>query len=217
MAKKKEVKGIINCPINKNLLKSSNKIGVTEYFAYKCKIFDGSEVMMIYNKKLSVVPLTTHINIKNVSKIINKQLIIRKLVSLNYNFKKIFKTKPKIGILGLNPHNAEMRTNSEEVIKIIPAISVLKKKGINIKGPLVGDTVFINNYKRFDVLVGMYHDQVLSPFKTLFHYDAINITLGLSYIRVSPDHGPASDLILKNKGNYLSLFKCVKFINNLNK
>lgn len=214
LAKKKVIKGIINCPINKSLLKTSNKIGVTEYFAYKCKVIDGSEVMMIYNKKLSVVPLTTHINIKNVSKNLNKNLIINKLESLNYNFKKIFKTKPKIGVLGLNPHNAEMRANSEEVTKIIPAISILKKKGINVKGPLVGDTVFINNYKNFDVLVGMYHDQVLAPFKTLFHFDAINITLGLRYLRVSPDHGPAIKLVGKNKANPSSLLQCIKFLSN---
>ena len=72
------------------------------------------------------------------------------------------------------------------------------------------------NYKKYDVVVGMYHDQVLAPFKTLFHFDAINITLGLNYLRVSPDHGPAIDLIGKNKANYLSLFQCIKFINNIN-
>jgi len=217
LAKKKQVKGIINCPIDKKLLKETKKIGVTEYFASICKIFDKSEVMMIYNKKLSVVPLTTHINVKDVSKNITKRLIVNKLLSLNKNYRKLFKKKPKIGILGLNPHNGEMKKNTEEIKKIIPAIYVLKKKGVNITGPLVADTIFIDNYKKFNVLVGMYHDQVLTPFKTLFHYNAINITLGLPYIRVSPDHGPASDLIGKNKGNYLSLFQCVKFIYNLNK
>ena len=110
-----------------------------------------------------------------------------------------------------------MEINTEEVKKIIPAISILKKKGVNVTGPLVNDTVFIETYKKFNILVGMYHDQVLTPFKTLFHYNAINITLGLPYIRVSPDHGPAYNLIGKNKGNYLSLFHCVKFIYNLKK
>ena len=104
---------------------------------------------------------------------------------------------------------------SEESKKILPAITKLKKKGINIKGPLVTDTIFVNNYKRFNIIVGMYHDQVLGPFKTLFHFDAINLTLGLNYIRVSPDHGPALDLIGKNKSEYLSLLQCIKFINNL--
>ena len=217
LAKNKKVYGIINCPIDKKLLKKTKKVGVTEYFASICKIFDKSEVMMIYNKKLSVVPLTTHIEVKNISKNINKRLIVNKLLSLNKNYQKLFKKKPKIGILGLNPHNGEMRKNTEEIKDIIPAIKVLKKKGVNITGPLVADTVFIDNYKNFNVLVGMYHDQVLTPFKTLFHYNAINITLGLPYIRVSPDHGPACSLIGKNKGNYLSLFQCVNFFNNINK
>ena len=80
----------------------------------------------------------------------------------------------------------------------------------------MADTAFVKIYKNYDVIVGMYHDQVLTPFKSLFHYDAINITLGLDYIRVSPDHGPAIDLIKKNKASSLSLLKCIKFINNLN-
>jgi len=95
----------------------------------------------------------------------------------------------------------------------LPAIKILNSKGLNVVGPLVSDTVFINTYKKFNVLVGMYHDQVLSPFKTLFHYNAINITLGLKYIRVSPDHGPAIDIIGKNQANYLSLLQCIKFVN----
>ena len=171
--------------------------------------------MLIYNKKLSVVPVTTHLDIKNVHKKITTNFIIRKIITLNKSYKKIFKKKPKIGILGLNPHNAELRKNSEEVRIINPAIKKLKLKRINISNLLVSDTIFINNYKKYDVIVGMYHDQVLSPFKTLFKFDAINITLGLNYIRLSPDHGPAYDLIGKRKANYLSLFKCVSFLNKI--
>ena len=216
LAQNKEVKGLINCPINKKLLHKSKKIGVTEFLASKCKINNGSEVMLIHNKKLSVVPLTTHINIRNVSKKINISLIMKKMDTLKKNFKKLFNKKPKIGILGLNPHNAELKNNSEEIKIINPAISKLKKKGFHVKGPLSADTLFINNYKKYDVVVGMYHDQVLAPFKSLFHFDAINITLGLNYLRVSPDHGPAKDIINKNKANHLSLLRCVKFINSLN-
>ena len=216
LAEDNEVGGLINCPINKKLLHKSKKIGVTEFLASKCKINNGSEVMLIHNKKLSVAPLTTHINIKNVSKKININLIIKKMTTLRKDFKKLFNKSPKIGVLGLNPHNAELAGNSEEIKIINPAISRLKKKGFYIKGPLSADTLFINNYKKYDVIVGMYHDQVLAPFKSLFHFDAINITLGLNYLRVSPDHGPAKDIIKKNKANPLSLLKCVKFINNLN-
>ena len=216
LAEDNEVGGLINCPINKKLLHKSKKIGVTEFLASKCKINNGSEVMLIHNKKLSVVPLTTHINIKNVSKKININLIIKKMTTLRKDFKKLFNKSPKIGVLGLNPHNAELASNSEEMKIINPAISRLKKKGFYIKGPLSADTLFINNYKKYDVIVGMYHDQVLTPFKSLFHFDAINITLGLNYLRVSPDHGPAKDIMNKNKANPLSLLKCVKFINSLN-
>ena len=81
---------------------------------------------------------------------------------------------------------------------------------------MVADTIFVKNFKKFNILVGMYHDQVLIPFKTLFHFDAVNITLGLKYSRCSPDHGPAKDIILKNKANYSSLLKCLKLIYSLN-
>ena len=216
LAKNKKVKGLINCPIDKKLLNKSKKIGVTEFLASKNKINKGSEVMFIHNKKLSVVPITTHINIKNVSKKININLIIKKMNTLQKDFKKLFAKRPKIGILGLNPHNGELNSNSEEVQIINPAILKLKKKGFYVEGPLSADTLFINNYKKYDVIVGMYHDQVLTPFKSLFKFDAINITLGLDYLRVSPDHGPAKDIINKNTANHLSLLSCVKFINNLN-
>jgi 4-hydroxythreonine-4-phosphate dehydrogenase len=75
----------------------------------------------------------------------------------------------------------------------------------------------MNEFKKFDVIVGMYHDQVLTPFKSLFKFDAINVTLGLKYLRTSPDHGVAIDLIKKNKANSLSLFKCVNFIDEFGK
>ena len=192
------------------------KIGITEFLASKNKIKNGSEIMMIHNKKISVVPLTTHIDIKKVSTKIKSPFIQKKIKILNKSYKELFKKKPKIAVLGLNPHNSELKKESEELLHIIPAIKKLKKIGLNISGPLVADTAFVKIYKNYDVIVGMYHDQVLTPFKSLFHYDAINITLGLDYIRVSPDHGPAIDLIKKNKASSLSLLKCIKFINNLN-
>ena len=213
---RKKVKGIINCPIDKKLIKITKKIGVTELLASKVKNYRKSEVMMLYNKKLAVVPLTTHFPIRKVPTKINKKLIINKILTLNEEFINLFKKKPKIGILGLNPHNGEFEKNSEEIKKIIPAILYLKNKKIQIKGPLVADTLFINNFKKFDVIVGMYPDQVLGPFKTLFKFDAINITLGLKYIRVSPDHGPAKDLIGKNVANYISLLKCINLISKFN-
>ncbi len=209
---KKNVLGLINCPINKNLLKKKN-FGVTEILAKKCEVRNNSEVMLIKNKKFAVSPITTHIDIKNVSKTIKSQIIINKIFTIHKFYKKFLKKKPKIGILGLNPHNAEMKKDSEEKKLIIPSILRLKKRGINLTGPLVSDTLFIEDFKKYDVVVGMYHDQVLTPFKTIFKFDAINVTLGLKYLRVSPDHGVAKNLIFKNKANPKSLIECINFIN----
>ena len=194
---------------------NKNGLGVTEYLASKCKIQDNSEVMLIRNKNLSVSPLTTHIRLKDVPKKINRDLIIKKIKTINKSFKSIFLIKPKIGILGLNPHNAELKKESEEIKIINPAIKNLKKLKLNILGPLSADTIFINKYKEFDVIVGMYHDQVLTAFKSLYKFNAINITLGLKYLRVSPDHGVASDLVGKNKANPESLIECIKFLDKV--
>ena len=173
--------------------------------------------MMIYNDKLSVCPLTTHIDIKDVSNNINSELIIKKIKSINSWLKRRLKRKPKIGVIGLNPHNAEFRKNSEEKKIILPSILKLKKSRIKVDGPLVSDTIFINEYKNYDVIVGMYHDQVLSPFKTIYKFDAINITIGLKYLRVSPDHGIAKNLIGKNKASIISFLKSVEFVEKFKK
>ena len=216
LALRKDVSGIINCAINKNLL-GKNKIGVTEYLASKCNLKDNSGVMLITNKKFSVSPVTTHLDVKQISRNIKKKSIVKTIKSFNNWYKKNHKKKPKIGILGLNPHNAELRRNSEEKKTIIPAILQLKGLGINIKGPLVADTIFINEFKKYDVIFGMFHDQILPPFKALFKFDAINVTLGLKYLRVSPDHGTGVNLIRKNKANIKSFINCINFINKFGK
>jgi len=173
--------------------------------------------MLLYNKQLSVSPITTHIKLKKVSRNISKKKIVDKLMTINKFFLKKLKMKPKIGILGLNPHNDEFRKNSEERKFIIPAIKQLRKKRVSVEGPLSPDTAFLDFKKKgFNVLVGMYHDQVLSPFKLLFKFDAINITLGIPYIRISPDHGTGKNLIKKNLANPKSLMECIKFFNNRN-
>ena len=212
----KNVIGLINCPINKRLL-GNKKIGLTEFLAKKCKIKKNSEVMLISNKKFSVSPITTHIDLKEVSKKINSRIIFKKIKTLNSWFKKYKKIKPKICILGLNPHNSEFRRDSEEKKIIIPAIKKLKKEKINLKGPFSADTIFIKEYKKYNVVVGMFHDQVITPFKTIFKFDAINVTLGLKYLRVSPDHGVASNLIGKRKANPISLINCIKFVSKFEK
>ena len=190
-------------------------MGVTEFLARKNKIL-GKEIMLIFNKRLSVVPLTTHIAIKNVAKKINFRFIKNKIYNLNTGYYSVFKKKPKIAVLGLNPHNGESRSNTEEKKIIIPVIKFLKKNKHKIYGPFSSDTFFASNrILKYDIILGMYHDQVLAPFKTIFKFDACNITLGLKYLRVSPDHGTAEDIIGKKKANPLSLIKSIDFISNI--
>jgi|TARA_B100001093_G_scaffold422535_1_gene415120 4-hydroxythreonine-4-phosphate dehydrogenase len=215
LAINRKIVGIINSPINKKIFKNKY-LGVTEYLAEKNKI-KNKEVMMIYNKELSVVPLTTHIEIKDITKKITLNLIKRKIITLNKSYFKLFKKKPAIGILGLNPHNSENKIDSVENKIISPAVAKLKKLRININGPIPADTAFSKNkITCYDVIVGMYHDQVLAPFKALYGYDAINITLGLKYLRLSPDHGVALDIVGLNKANPKSLVSAINFLNKIN-
>ena len=211
----KKILGFINAPIDKKIF-NNRYLGVTEYLSEKNKC-KNKEVMLIFNKKLSVVPLTTHIEIKNVTRKITFSLIKTKMVALHKSYYKLFKKKPKIAILGLNPHNSEKKINSVENKIITPAIAELKKLKVNIKGPFPADTAFNKkNITSYDVIVGMYHDQVLAPFKALYGYDAINLTLGLKYLRVSPDHGTAQDIVGLNKANPQSLINAINFLNKIN-
>ena len=214
LCSKKKIKGLINCPVNKKNVFKNENIGVTEFLAKKNKIYK-SEVMIIYNKSLSVVPITTHIKVKKISTLIKKDLLFKKIKTLKNYYFKYFKKNPRIAVLGLNPHNFELKKNSEEVKIIKPVINKLKKR-YKISGPYPSDTIFIkDNFKKFDVIVGMYHDQVLAPFKALFGYDAINLTLGLPYIRMSPDHGIADDKKKLNISNPQSLNRCIEIISKL--
>ena len=215
LALKKKISGFINAPIDKKIF-VDKYLGVTEYLSNKNRI-KNKEVMLIHNKNLSVAPLTTHIEIKNITNKISLNLIKKKITTLNNSYLKLFKKKPKIAILGLNPHNSENKIHSIEHKIIRPAVIKLKKMKIDIKGPFPADTVFFKeNIISFDVIVGMYHDQVLAPFKALFGYDAINITLGLKYLRVSRDHGTAQNIVGLNKANSQSLVSAINFLNRIN-
>ena len=169
--------------------------------------------MLIYNKDLSVCPITTHLPLKLVAKTISQKLIFEKTELIYQFYKKNLGYKPKIAVTGLNPHCESILNLNEDKLIVSPAIKTLKKLGYNVNGPFSADTIFLKqNRKKYDVIVGMYHDQVLSPFKTLFEYNAFNITLGLPFLRVSPDHGPNEKMIGKNLSNPLSLIKAIKFL-----
>ena len=210
LIQKHNIHKFINGPISKKFFLENKFLGITEYISEK--FLAKNTCMLIYNKNLSVCPVTTHLPLKLVSKKINKKIISKKVSLINNFYKKKFNIKPKIAILGLNPHCESVHSYNEDENIIRPSIKYLKKK-YNISGPYSADTIFLkNNRKKFDVIVGMYHDQVLTPLKTLYEYDAINITLGLPFIRISPDHGPNETMLGKNLSNPLSLSKAINFL-----
>ena len=125
----------------------------------------------------------------------------------------MFHKKPKIAVLGLNPHCESVDKFNEDEKILIPIVKFLIKKKFKVSGPFPADTIFLRkNRKKYDVILGMYHDQVLAPIKTLYEYDAINITLGLPFIKISPDHGPNKKMLGKNKSNPLSLMNAISFL-----
>ena len=202
---------LINGPISKKSFLNKKCLGMTEYISSKFLV--KKSAMLIYNKNLSVCPLTTHLPLKFVTKNINKKTIFEKVYLIDKFYKKRFAQKPKIGVIGLNPHCESIDKYNEDERIIKPAIKYLNKSGFKISGPFPSDTIFLKkNRIKFNVILGMYHDQVLTPMKTLFEYDAINITIGLPFIRISPDHGPNERMLGKNLSNPLSLIKAISFL-----
>ena len=171
--------------------------------------------MLIYNKSLAVSPITTHVPLKKVYKLISKKKIINHVHLIKKFYKKMFNKNPNIAITGLNPHCENNLYNSEEDKIVIPAVKYLRKKFSKVSGPYPADSLFMkSNIKKFDIVVGMYHDQVLTPIKTIYNFNAINITVGLPFIRITPDHGPNNNMLGKNSSNPESLISAIKFLEN---
>ena len=209
--KEKKFSGLINGPISKKNFLKGKHLGITEFLAKKTNT--KKFVMLIYNKKLSVSPITTHLPLKNVAKHISKNKIIENIEIIQKFYNKYLKKNLKIGVTGLNPHCESNFKTSEEDKSIKPAINNLIKKGYGVKGPFAADTIFMkDNSKKYNLIIGMYHDQVLTPIKSLFGFDAINITLGLPFIRVSPDHGPNESMLGKKMSDPQSLIKALQFL-----
>ena len=209
--KKNNFSKFINGPVSKKYFLKGKTLGITEYLARKTK--RNNVAMLIFNKNLSVSPLTTHLALKDVHKKITKQKIYTQVNLINNFYRVKFNKLPRIAITGLNPHCESNFQNSEEDKIIIPAIKKLRLKNTRINGPFPADTIFTKSLlKKYDVIIGMYHDQVLSPMKALFNFDAINITLGLPFIRISPDHGPNYSMLGKNLSDPKSLIQALKFL-----
>jgi len=215
LIKQNKILGIINGPVSKETFLNKKFSGITEFIAYKIGRYD-KVAMLIYSKKLAVTPIVTHIPVKKISQKLNVKKIVNQIKEIVFFYNKYFKKKIKIAITGLNPHCFSHEKFSEEEKIIKPAIKKIKKLKINITGPLSADSLFLSkNHKKFDVVVGMYHDQVLTPIKTIMGFKAINITLGLPFIRISPDHGVAVDIVGKKVADPSSLIESIKLFNNI--
>ncbi len=213
LAKEQKVKAIITNPIQKSTLYSAGFIapGHTEYLGG----LDGASarpVMMLANRFLKVVPLTIHIPLKDVANTISKDSIIEVASIVEDSLRRDFNHQyPRIMVAGLNPHAGEDGTiGLEDKTIIAAAVDHLHRQGMDIKGPVSADTLFHEDRRQdYDAVIAMYHDQALIPVKTLDFHGGVNITLGLSYIRTSPDHGTALDIVGKGRANPQSLIAAI--------
>lgn len=210
----KEIDVIVTAPISKEAIaKAGSKFpGHTEMFAdhFKSKKF----VMMFLSRSFFAALATIHISIKEVPKHITRELLETKISVVKSSLINDFGLKsPKVAILGLNPHAGEADLIGSEESEIIqPVIKRLSANKFGIYGPFSPDGFFgQKEYKRFDCVFGMYHDQVLIPFKLLNFNSGVNFTAGLPLIRTSPDHGTAFNLAGKNLADYRSMLEAIKY------
>ena len=221
LIKNKQASALITNPINKWALKQSANFkyeGHTDFLASLDKKNSFSVMMLANSDGFRVVPVTIHIPINQVSGKLTPKLIENTIIILNESLKNDFKIKsPKILVTGLNPHAGENSAMGYEEIEIIkPSVFKLIRAGINLVGPVAADTGFTRNKRdQFDAFVCMYHDQALIPIKTLSFDDCINITLGLSFVRTSPDHGTALDIAGTGTADPNSLILAIKEAHNI--
>ena len=197
-AKNNDVSAVVTNPIAKSVLYAAgfSHPGHTEYLAALDNT-DNTPIMMLANQFLRAVPLTIHQSLTSVPDTISKELIIERLIDIHHALKLDFGIEaPHIAVCGLNPHAGEDgHLGQEDKLVIAPALETLKAKGINVSGPYPADTLFTPEARaQYDVAIGMYHDQALIPVKTLDFHNSVNVTLNLSFIRTSPDHGTAFDI-----------------------
>lgn len=207
-ALKGELDAIVTAPINKQAmhLAGFEHLGHTDYLKEKSAVKD--VLMIMASDKLKIGLLTTHIPIHKVVSSITKEGIIKKIEILEVTLRKDFGfEKPSIAVLGLNPHAGEeglLGSEEEEIIR--PAIIEAKKRGLFVAGPYPADGFFgSGQFKKFDAILAMYHDQGLIPFKTISFEKGVNYTAGLPFVRTSPDHGTAYDLAGKNEADASSM------------
>ena len=203
---------LVTAPINKENIQSPdfNFPGHTEYL--ESKFGDGNSLMLLVSDTLRVAVATGHIPVTKVAEVLTSELIIKKIQTLHKSLIQDFNIqKPKIAVLGLNPHAGDNGViGDEEKNIILPAINKVKEDGLIVYGPYAADGFFGNEtYKKFDAVLAMYHDQGLIPFKTISFNSGVNYTAGLPVVRTSPDHGTAYDIAGKNKGSEESFRKAI--------
>jgi 4-hydroxythreonine-4-phosphate dehydrogenase len=208
----KNVDALVTAPLNKHNVKSENFnfIGHTEFLAEACGVKEN--LMFMVSEQMRIALLTTHIPLQEVSKNITRDKIFKKIDLVIKSLKNDFAiNKPRIAVLGLNPHAGESGLlGSEEQQVIFPAIQELKKKGNLVFGPYPPDGFFGQHaYRKFDAVLAMYHDQGLIPFKTLVMESGVNFTAGLPIVRTSPDHGTAYDIAGKNQADESSFLQAI--------
>ena len=220
--KKGEIDLLITAPINKETIQSEefNFSGHTEFLE---RNLDGESLMILMNDFLRIGLITGHIPISKIAESITPELIESKVKILNNSLKQDFNiNKPKIAVLGLNPHSGDNGVIGQEENELIkPTITSIHESGIFVYGPYAADGFFGSEaYKQFDGVLAMYHDQGLAPFKALTFGNGVNFTAGLSHVRTSPDHGTAFDISGKGKANSDSfkeaVFTGIKIFKNRN-
>ncbi|TAF67679.1 MAG: 4-hydroxythreonine-4-phosphate dehydrogenase PdxA [Cytophagales bacterium] len=211
---------LVTAPINKNNIQNENFdfVGHTEFFAH---FFQSKTLMLLVAETLKVGLITTHLPLRHVAQHITADRLNEKIQILQKSLKQDFNIpKPKIAILGLNPHAGEEGLLGDEEQKTIrPVIIELKKKGILVFGPFPADGFFgSGEYKKYDAILAMYHDQGLVPFKTLAFDSGVNFTAGLPIIRTSPDHGTAYNIAGKGIADHTAMleaiFKAIDIVKN---
>lgn len=210
--KEGKIHALVTAPINKENIQGEHfKFkGHTDYLTNTFEVKDS--LMFMVSEFLKVGLVTDHVSIKDVTPAISKEKILIKLKIMEKSLKRDFGiTKPKIAILGLNPHAGESGViGTEDEAIILPAIKEAKEKGTLAYGPFAADGFFGNmKYKKYDAVLAMYHDQGLIPFKTIAFGEGVNFTAGLPQIRTSPDHGTAYDISGKNMADHNSMRRAI--------
>ncbi len=209
------ISGIVTAPIHKAALYKTGFTapGHTEYLARKCGLSDDTSVMMLATDELRVIPVTIHIPLKDVARTLTADRIIHAGIVTDHDLRHRFGIeRPRIAVAGLNPHAGESGTiGLEEATHIMPAVWALRDEGIDVSDPLPADTLFhAEARKDYDVVLCMYHDQALIPIKTLDFWGGVNATLGLPFIRTSPDHGTALGLAGQGKARTDSMLAAIR-------